>query len=344
MKHSRGFASDNNAGVHPEIMQAIIDANTGHTIAYGDDKYTGAAIDKFKALFGPETEVFFVFNGTGANVLGINQLGRSFHAVICPYTAHVNMDECGAPGKYTGMSLTAVQTPDGKLTPELIAPYLHGFGFEHHAQPGIVSITQPTEMGTLYSVEEIKKLAEFVHGHGLKLHMDGARISNATAALNIPVKQFTKDAGVDILSFGGTKNGMMFGEAVIIFDPKLSVDFKYFRKQGMQLASKMRFMGAQFTAFLSNDLWLRNAHHANQMAQKLAKKVKDIPAIKITQKVQANGIFAIVPKHLIPELQDEYFFYVWDENTGEVRWMCSFDTTDEDIDGFVALLKSKLKE
>jgi threonine aldolase len=344
MKRERGFASDNNAGVHPRIMQALADANQGHVVAYGDDKYTNAAVEKFKALFGNACEVFFVFNGTGANVLGINQLGLSFHSVICPATAHINCDECGAPGKFSGMKLIPVDTPDGKLTVELIAPHLHDFGFEHHAQPGIVSITQPTEMGTLYTCDEVKKIASLVHHYGLKLHMDGARISNAVAALEVDVCAFTRDAGVDVLSFGGTKNGMMYGEAVVFFDRDLSANFKYYRKQATQLTSKMRYIGAQFSAFLTDDLWIENARHSNHMAQLLAEKVKHIPEIQITQKVQANGVFAILPKEIIAWLKEEYFFYDWDENKGEVRWMCSFDTTEGDINGFVELLKSKIIE
>lgn len=344
MKRQRGFASDNNAGVHPEILTSMINANSGHEIAYGDDKYTEKALEQFRNLFGHEIDTYFVFTGTGSNVLGINNLGKSFNSVICPDTAHINVDECGAPGKFTGMQLLSVKTTDGKLTVDNIKQHMHGFGFEHHSQPGIISITQPTEVGTVYTVDEVKQIANYAHKNGMYLQMDGARISNAVASLNIPIKEFTKDAGVDVLSFGGTKNGMMYGEAVIFFNKNLSANFMYFRKQGMQLASKMRYIGAQFTAFIENDLWIKCAYHANKMAQLLYDKIEDIPNIKITQKVQANGVFAIIPKIIISKLQDEYFFYVWDEHTNEVRWMCSFDTTEEDVTEFAIILRKMCTE
>jgi threonine aldolase len=339
MKHIRGFASDNNSGVHPAILKAMQEANSGHAVGYGDDKYTEEAIEKFKEIFGKNIEVFFVFTGTGANVLGLNNVGQSFNSVICPDTAHINVDECGAPEKFSGMKTLAVSTPDGKLTIEGIKQHMHGFGFEHHSQPKVISITQVTELGTVYTKNEIKEIADYAHKHNMLLHMDGARISNAAASLNMPFKEFTTEAGVDILSFGGTKNGMMYGEAVIFFKPELAENFRYFRKQAMQLASKMRFIGAQFNAFFKDDLWLKNALHANKMAQLLYNKVKDIPQIKITQPVQANGVFAVVPGEIIPKLQEEYFFYYWGEHKNEVRWMCSFDTTEEDILDFVRILK-----
>lgn len=343
MKRERGFASDNNAGVHPDILTSIAEANSGHAIAYGDDEYTEKALIQFAKLFGDDIDTFFVLTGTGANVLGINNLGQSFNSVICPETAHINVDECGAPGKFTGMQLLSVKTTDGKLTIDNIKQHMHGFGFEHHSQPGIISITQPTEVGTVYSVDEVKQLADYAHKNNMFLQMDGARISNAVASLNIPIKEFTKDAGVDVLSFGGTKNGMMYGEAVVFFNKELSDNFRYFRKQGMQLASKMRYISAQFNAFFKDDLWIKCATHANDMAQLLHDKIKDIPNIKITQKVQANGVFAIMPGELIPKLQDEYFFYMWDEHTNEVRWMCSFDTTEEDVNEFASLLRKMCK-
>jgi len=344
MKRLRGFASDNNAGVHSEILSAMVNANSGHAIAYGDDVYTEKAVKEFKNLFGKSIEVFFVFTGTGANVLGINNLGKSFHSVICAETAHINVDECGAPEKFTGMKLFSVKTTDGKLTTANIKKHIHGFDFEHHSQPGIISITQPTEVGTIYTADEIKELADYAHKYQMFLHVDGARISNAVASLEIPVKAFTKDAGVDVLSFGGTKNGMMYGEAVVFLNGKLADNFKYFRKQGMQLASKMRYIGAQFNAFLNDDLWLKNASHANKMAKLLYNNVKDIPGVTVTQKVQANGVFAVIPGELIPKLQAEYFFYVWDEHTNEVRWMCSFDTTEDDVLEFASLLRKMISE
>jgi threonine aldolase len=335
----RGFASDNNAGVHPDILKAMADVNGGHVIAYGDDPYTGKAEAAIREIFGEEAGVFFVFIGTAANVLGLSSLTQPYHAVICPETAHIHVDECGAPEKFSGCKLLTCDTPDGRLTVEMIAGHMHGIGFEHHVQPRVVSITQATELGTVYSIDEIRKIAEYAHQHGMFLHMDGARISNAAVSLSCSFREMTVDAGVDVLSFGGTKNGMMYGEAVVFFNKELCKDFKFRRKQGMQLASKMRYIAAQFSAFLEDDLWLTNAQHANLMAQKLHMAVKNIPGVKITRMVESNAVFAIIPPEIIPELQEHFFFYVWDEESSEVRWMCSFDTTEEDIDSFASLLK-----
>ena len=337
--NSRGFASDNNAGVHPDILKAMASVNVGHTIAYGDDPYTAKAEAAIRKIFGEEAGVFFVFIGTAANVLGLSSLTQPYHAVICPETAHINVDECGAPEKFSGCKLLTCDTPDGKLSIDMIAGHMHGIGFEHHVQPRVVSITQATELGTVYSIEEIRKIADYTHKHDMLLHMDGARISNAAVSLNCSLREMTVDAGVDVLSFGGTKNGMMYGEAVVFFHRELCSDFKYRRKQGMQLASKMRYIAAQFSAFLEGDLWKTNALHANLMAQKLHLAVKDIPGVQITRKVESNAVFAIIPPEIIPGLQDQFFFYVWDEETSEVRWMCSFDTTEEDIDAFASLLR-----
>ena len=342
----RGFASDNNSGVHPQILQAISKANIGHTIGYGDDIFTENAIKKFKTFFGENIDVYFVFTGTAANTLGLKAITSSYNSIICAETAHINVDECGAPEKFTGCKLIPIPTENGKITPEQIRKHLHGFDFEHHSQPKAISITQPTEPGTVYTIEEIKEITKLAHEFGMFVHMDGARISNAAVALNADFRDFTVDAGIDVLSFGGTKNGMMFGEALIFFDKKLSEDFKYYRKQGMQLFSKMRFIAAQFEEFLSGDLWRKNAEHSNKMAKILETEVRKIPQIQITQPVQINAVFAIIPKKIIPILQQEYFFYVWDENKSEVRWMTSFDTTEDDIYGFTTQLKaiiSKLK-
>ena len=341
-KMYRGFASDNNAGVHPAVMDALAAANSGHCLAYGDDPYTAEAVETFKSHFGKKTEVFLVFNGTGANVLGLKAATRSHHAVVCADTAHIQVDECGAPEKFTGCKLLSVSTPDGKLTPAGIRSHLHGFGFEHHAQPRVISITQPTELGTLYSVEEIRAISTLAREHDMVLHMDGARLANAAAALETDMKTLTSDAGVDVLSFGGTKNGLMFGEAVLFFDPALTRDFKYLRKQGMQLGSKMRFAAAQFQALLATDLWLENARHANRMAALLADGVRDLTGVELTQAVETNAVFARVPAEKIPHLQEKSFFYVWNEAASEVRWMTAFDTTEADVAQFVDLVRQTL--
>lgn len=335
----RGFASDNNAGIHPDVLAAIQRANVGHVVAYGDDPFTQAAIAKFREQLGDGIEVFFVFGGTGANVLGLQAMTRPFHSVICTETAHVHVDECGAPEKLTGCKLLALPTPDGKLTPDLVRTRLHGFGDQHHSQPRVVTISQSTEMGTVYEREEVAALAELAHGNGMLLHMDGARLANAAASRGTTLRGLTRDAGVDVLSFGGTKNGIMYGEAVVVFDPRLAESFKFLRKQGAQLASKMRFLSAQFSALLTDDLWLRNAAHANAMARRLHEALAQIPRVTITQKVQSNAVFAMLPREHIAALQSEYFFYVWNEETSEVRLMTSFDTTEEDIVRFVEVAK-----
>ena len=338
----RGFASDNNAGVHPAILQAMASVNEGHVIAYGDDPQTIKTIRRMKEIFGAESEIFFVFIGTAANVRGLSSSTQSHHAVICPETAHIHVDECGAPEKFTGCKLLTVSTPDGKMTVDMVKKHMHGIGFEHHVQPRVLSITQATELGTIYSLEEIREITTYAHDHHMIVHMDGARISNAAVALDTGFYEMTGGAGVDVLSFGGTKNGMMYGEAVVFFDPDLAHHFKYRRKQGMQLASKMRYISAQFDAYLADDLWKRNALHANRMARKLYDAVRHTPGLKVTQKVESNAVFATIPAKIIPRLQEDYFFYVWDEDRSEVRWMCSFDTTEEDIEGFVSLIRSLL--
>ncbi len=338
----KGFASDNNAGVHPEIISAINEVNIDHTIGYGDDKYTKDAISLIKKNLGKNCEVFFVFNGTAANVLGISAVTNSYQAVICAETAHLYEDECGAPEKFSGCKLLPVKTNDGKLTVDLIKTQMKGIGFEHHVQPKVISISQSTELGTVYSFDEIKTITKFAHQNNLYLHMDGARIYNAAVCLNESLKKITNDAGVDILSLGGTKNGMMYGEAIIFFNKKLTENFQFIRKQGMQLGSKMRFIAAQFNALFANKLWYKNASHANEMAQLLANKIHDIPQVKITQKVESNAVFATVPPYYVSELQHKYFFYEWDENKSEVRWMASFDTTQEDVINFVKHIKDTI--
>lgn len=343
MGRIRGFASDNNSGVHPQVLEALANVNKGHAVGYGGDEVTHRTIEKFREIFGAGTDVFFVYNGTGANVIAIQALTSPYHSVICPQTAHINVDECGAPEKHSGCKLLPVQTDNGKLTVANIAAHMHGIGFEHHSQPKMVSITQSTELGTLYTIDEIKEIADYAHRHNMYLHMDGARISNAAAALNCTFKEMTVDTGVDVLSFGGTKNGLMYGEAVLFFNHNTGA-VKYIRKQTAQLHSKMRYTAAQFEALLSNDLWRKNADHANKMAQKLASKLNNIPQIKITQAVQSNGVFAIVPPQIIEPLQKEFFFYVWDEHKSEVRWMCSFDTQEKDIEDLVELIKKEVAQ
>jgi threonine aldolase len=335
----RGFASDNNAGVHPAILAAITGANDGHAKGYGDDNYTHEAEDAFKRAFGGTCQTFFVYNGTGGNVVGLQALLRPYDAVICAESAHVNVDECGAPERFTGCKLLTVATTDGKLTPELVSRHMHGFGDVHHVQAKVVSITQATEFGTVYAVQEIRELADYVHGHGLYLHVDGARFANAAAYLGVSLRELSMDAGVDVLTFGGTKNGMMFGEAILVFDEELAKPIPFLRKQAMQLASKMRYISAQFTALLEGDLWLQNAKNANAMAKLLSEKVSQIPGVGLTQRVQANAVFAIGPTSAIEKLQAEYFFYVWDEARNEVRWVCSFDTTEENVADFIQAVR-----
>jgi len=339
----RGFASDNNAGVHPEILKQLVSINFGHTIGYGSDIYTEQAKYLFKEQLGSETETFFVFTGTAANVLGLSSVTRSWNSIITAFSAHLEQDECGAPEKFSGCKVLTVDTTDGKITVGMLEKHIHGFDFEHHSQPKVISVTQATEMGTVYSTGEIAEIADFAHNNGMLLHMDGARIANAAVSLNLPFKAFTTDAGVDILSFGGTKNGMMFGEAVCFLRPGLSQDFKYIRKQGMQLASKMRFISAQYIPYFENDLWKKCASHSNSMAKSLYEKVKNINEIRITQPVQSNGVFVIIPQRIAENLSKHYFFYPWNEKTSEYRWMTSWDTTEEDIVDFVKLLKEEIK-
>ena len=336
----KGFASDNYAGIHPTILQAINEANTGHCPAYGNDSYTKQAVDMFKKLLGDDIiDVYFVLTGTAANVLSLHTLLKPYQAIICAESAHINVDEAGAPEHYTGCKLLTVPTKDGKLSVDNIKHLLINRGDQHKVQPKIISITQSTELGTVYTPQEIKTLTDFAHANNMYVHMDGARISNAVAHLNVSLAAITKDVGVDVFTFGGTKDGMMMGEAVIFFNKELSKDFPYIRKQGMQLISKMRFISAQIIALLTDDLWLKNARHANAMAQLLAAKVREIPQIKLSKDVQANAVFAYVDPKIIPALQEKYFFYVWDEATSEVRWMTSWDTTEEDIVCFVDLIK-----
>jgi threonine aldolase len=343
MKPARSFASDNNAGIHPEVLKAIAAVNSGHVVGYGDDPYTESAIRKFKKHFGDDIGVFIVFNGTAANCLSLKTLTHSYHAVLCTEAAHIYTDECGAPEKFTGCKLIPLPTRDGKLTLDSVRHAYHGIGDQHHVQPRAISITQATEMGTVYQPNEIKALARFAHEHKMFLHMDGARIANAAASLGQGLRQATRDLGVDVLSFGGTKNGAMGAEAVVFFDRELSQNFLYLRKQGMQLASKMRFISAQLDALLAGDLWLKNAQHSNRLAKLLEREVRKIPQVKIVYRVEANGVFAKIPRPAIAKLQKRYFFYVWNEEQSVVRWMCSFDTTEKDVTQFAKFLAESVR-
>lgn len=340
----RGFASDNYSGIHPEILAAIAAANDGHQIAYGEDAYSERLQEVFRDHLGDGIEAFPVFNGTGANVVGLQSMLPRWGAVVTASTAHINVDEGGAPERIGGMKLLTVPTEDGKLTPELVDREAWGWGDEHRAQPLAVSITQSTELGTLYTADEIRALADHAHGHGMRLHMDGARISNAAAALDAPLRAFTRDAGVDVMSFGGTKNGAMLGEAIVVLDPEASSGLKFGRKYNMQLSSKMRFVSAQLIALLEGDLWLRNARHANAMAARLRSGIEagladgEIRGVEFTQATQSNGVFATLPDGVADRLRESFRFYDWDAARNEVRWMCSFDTQEADVDAFIAEL------
>jgi threonine aldolase len=334
----RTFASDNWSGVHPDVLAAIVSCNQDHAPAYGDDPITAQAIELFKEHFGPDARVFLAFNGTGANVIGLQSLLRPFEAVICAANAHIYTDECGAPERFLGSKLIPVPTPDGKLTPELVANAMRGVGDEHHVQPRVLSITQATEVGTCYRLDEIADLSCWAHDHSLYLHLDGARLANAAAFLDVGLGAFGPDSGVDVLSFGGTKNGAMGAEAVISFRALDDPALRYIRKQSMQLASKMRFVSSQFVALLSDGLWRANAQHANAMAKRLAGGIYSVAGISPAYPVEANGVFVALPPPVTGALQQQYPFYVWEERTGVVRWMTSFDTTEEDVDAFVALV------
>jgi threonine aldolase len=339
MDGERHFASDNNAGVHPAVMEAIRAANVGHVRAYGEDPWTARFEERVREHFGKDAQAFCVFGGTAANVLGLQTLLERHESVLCARGAHIDVDECGAPERYLGCKLLPIDTPDGKLTPELVAEHVHGVGDQHHAQPRVVAITQSTEVGTVYTAAEIRKLADFAHARSMFLHVDGARIANAAAALSVPLRAITTDAGVDALSFGGTKNGVVGAEAVVFPRGERAAAFKFQRKQAMQLASKMRFVSCQLSTLLENDLWRTSAAHANSMAQRLARAASAIPGVKLAHPAQANGVFAQLPREWIAPLQAKSFFYVWDEEASVVRWMCSFDTTPEDVDRLVANLR-----
>ena len=343
MKPSRSFASDNNAGVHPQVLKALAAVNEGHVVGYGDDPYTASAIGLFRRHFGEDIEVFFVFNGTAANCLSLKALTKSYEAVICAEAAHIYVDECGAPEKLTGCKLIPVPTRQGKLTVEAVRKAYRGIGDQHHVQPRVISITQATEVGTVYRLNELHALADFAHEREMFLHVDGARIANAAATLGKSLRESTRAEGVDVLSFGATKNGGMGAEAVIFFNPEVAKQFKFYRKQGMQLASKMRYLAAQFEALFKDELWLKNARHSNRMAQLLKRELSGLPQVKLVYPVEANGVFARIPGRAISKLLKRYFFYPWDMEQSIVRWMCSWDTTEDDVKKFVAFVKQTLR-
>ncbi|WP_353096156.1 low specificity L-threonine aldolase [Tissierella praeacuta] len=329
------FMSDNNSGVHPKIMEAIININNGHDYSYGNDSTTKKAIEKIKELLGKDVDVYFVTTGTAANVIGLSGILKPYEAIVCADTAHINVDECGALERFSGSKILQIPTENGKICKEEVRKFLHSLGDEHQSQPRIISISQTTETGILYSMEEIKDLAEFAHENNMLLHIDGARIANAVVALDTTFKEMITDTGADLLSFGGTKNGMMIGETIISLNKDLSKAFKFYIKQGMQLLSKMRFVSAQFVAYLSNDLWRENALNANNMGKYFARRLSEISEITLKNEPATNMIFANMDKDLIKALQEKFDFYVIDEESGLVRLVTSFDTNKEDIDKFV---------
>jgi threonine aldolase len=344
----RGFASDNHAAVHPQVIEALVAANEGHSPAYGEDRLTAAARERFREHFGPDADAWLVFNGSGANVASIDAVTRSFEAVICTETAHMNVDECGAPERIAGAKLLAVPTEHGKLAPDDLRRWEVRRGDDHFPQPRLVSITQATELGTVYTQDETRAIADVAHELGMLLHVDGARLANAAAALEASLGELTTDVGVDVVSFGGTKNGLMFGEAVVFLRPRLGEGFEFVRKQLGQLASKMRYVAVQFDALLRDDLWLRNARHANAMARRLGDRLAELDGVEVVHPVDANAVFARLPRPAIDRLLSDWPyeqpFYLWDEARDEVRWMCSWDTTEDDVDRFAVAIAEAVRD
>ncbi len=341
----KSFASDNNSGIHPKVVEAIEKANIGHCVAYGEDPYTQEALHVFKQIFGSSTETYFVYNGTGANITGLSCVTKPFHSIITTNTAHVVCDECGSPERITGCSLKALPNHQGKLFPDQLETFTQYMGVEHHSQPRVVSITQATELGTVYTLDEMRNICNFAHKNNMIVHMDGARIANAAATLQVSLRKLTIDCGIDVLSFGGTKNGLAYGEALVFASEELAKEAKFFRKQNAQLASKMRFISAQFLAYFDDDLWLHNASTANQMAKFLQNSIQDnLPQVSITRPVESNAVFVRLPKEKAVKMQALSFFYPWDSTTSEYRWMTSYDTSEEDVERFIASMKKILSE
>lgn len=339
----RGFASDNYAGAHPAVLEALSAVNAGHQSAYGADPVTAQVLAMIRDLFGSNAQFLPVFNGTGANVVALQSVTQRWQSVIASATAHIHADEGGAPEVMAGIKLWTVPTSNGKLDPSAVQSQCVDMEFVHRSQPGAVSITQSSEMGTVYTPDEVAAIADVAHRNGLALHMDGARLSNAAASLGVPVRAFTTDAGVDLLSFGLTKNGAMIAESIVVLDPGRVRGIDFIRKTSMQLSSKMRFLSAQYQALLTGDLWLSSASHANAMARRLEQAVRDLPGLTITQPVQANAVFAIIPADVTAALQDRFHFYTWNHDSGEVRWMCAWDTTPEDVDAFAQAIGEELR-
>lgn len=333
------FGSDNHAGAHPDVLAAVVEVNGGYAHPYGDDDVTAEAVRLLRGHFGEQAEVLFALNGTGANVIGLQALTRSFESIVCAESAHINVDECGAPEKFLGSKLIDVPTVGGKLTPALVEAAAWGVGDPHHAQPRVVSIANSTELGTVYSLDEVRALSSWAHEHGMLLHLDGARLANAAVALGVDLGELGSACGVDVLTVGGTKNGALGAEAVVVLRPDLVPSMPFIRKQSMQLASKMRYVSAQFVALLTDDLWRRNAEQANAMARRLAAGVAGIPGVTVTDEVEANAVFAVLDREVTRTLQEQVAFYVWNESTGQVRWMTSWATTEADVDAFVALVR-----
>ncbi len=335
----RGFGSDNHSGIAPVLMEALLKANHAHAPSYGTDEWSERAEDLIKQNFGNQAQAFFVFNGTAANALSLRSLMRPYHSVLCSDLSHLNVDECGAPEFFSGGKLLALPSRDGKLSLETLKAALIRRGDQHYSQVKALSLTQPTELGTCYSLEEMKTITDWAHQEKIWVHVDGARLANAAVNLKVNFKQLITDVGVDVLSWGGTKNGFLFGEAVVFLNPSLAAEFKYIRKQSAQLPSKTRFIAAQFEAYLQNENWKTIAEHSCQMAEKLCQALKNFPDLKITSARQSNAVFAQIPKAWIQALRKEYFFYVWNEKTFECRLMTSWDTTVEDIEGFAHLIR-----
>lgn len=339
----RGFGSDNHSGVHPLLMDAILEANIAHTPSYGTDPWSEKAQTLFKEHFGPQSQTFFVFNGTAANVLALKAITPSYQAIFCADNSHLNVDECGAPEFFTGAKLITLPTQNGKMSVEALEEYYIRRGDQHFSQAQVLSLTQPTELGTVYSLQELKELITWAKSKKMFVHIDGARLSNAVVSLNTTFKAMTTDLGVDVVSFGGTKNGLMMGEAVIFLNKDLAKDFKYLRKQAAQLPSKTRFIACQFVKYLEGDLWKSIASHSVSLAQKLHQAVSNISQVEVTVPSQSNAVFAKIPQAWVKPLREKYFFYVWNEKTFECRWMTSWDTQAEDIEGFIDALKELSK-